>query len=124
LAEVIFAMPSTRIRLLIASHLLFDAIAVWLANVTDAGLEHTKGLIYLQALNLANTRITDAGLEHLRAFPNLTVLRLNGTNVSDAGLMKLQGLSQLRELHLAGTQITDAGIQKLRQALPGCKTYK
>ena len=34
-------------------------------QVTDAGLEHLKGLTKLERLDLGDTRITDAGLEHL-----------------------------------------------------------
>ena len=34
--------------------------------MTDAGLEHLKGLTKLQWLDLAGTEVTDAGLEHLK----------------------------------------------------------
>ena len=33
----------------------------------DAGLEHLKGLVQVQELNLDSTQITDAGLKHLFA---------------------------------------------------------
>ena len=35
-------------------------------QITDAGLEHLKGLTSLEELLLAATQITDAGLEHLK----------------------------------------------------------
>ena len=40
-------------------------------TVTDAGLEHLKGLPHLQNLDLAYTQVTDAGLEHLKALSKL-----------------------------------------------------
>lgn len=65
-------------------------------KVTDAGLEHLKGLTQLQHLILQNTKITDAGLEHLK------------------------GLTQLQQLNL-NTKVTDQGVERLQQALPKCK---
>jgi len=35
-------------------------------KVTDAGLEHFKGLTQLQELCLTDTKVTGAGLEHLK----------------------------------------------------------
>ena len=35
-------------------------------RITDAGLEHLKGLTKLQWLILQDTKVTDAGLEHLK----------------------------------------------------------
>jgi hypothetical protein len=35
--------------------------------VTDAGLEHLKGLTSLKYLFLMNTQVTDAGMEDLQA---------------------------------------------------------
>src|SRR5438477_11007383 len=56
-------------------------------RITDAGLEHLKGLNKLQVLNLYNTKITDAGLAHLEGLTSLTTLLLNNTPVTDAGLV-------------------------------------
>jgi hypothetical protein len=43
-------------------------------RVTDAGLEHLKGLIGLEFLHLRNTNVTQEGVEELKkALPNLIV---------------------------------------------------
>jgi hypothetical protein len=87
-------------------------------QVTDAGLKRLKGLSQLQSLDLANTRATDAGLEYLNGLTQLQTLFLEGTQVTDAGLEHLKGLTQLRWLAVNGTRVTDAGAKDLQQALP------
>ena len=45
-------------------------------NVTDAGLEHLKGLNQLQRLVLVDTKVTDEGVKRLQqALPNCQVQR-------------------------------------------------
>ena len=83
-------------------------------QVTDAGLKHLRGLSQLQKLFLANTKVTDAGLEQLKRLSQLQTLDLMNTQVTDAGLRHLKGLSQLRELFLANTKVTDAGLEHLK----------
>ena len=39
-------------------------------KVTDAGLEHLKGLTQLQELDLTDTKVTGEGLEHLKELTN------------------------------------------------------
>ena len=51
--------------------------------------------------------MTDAGLEHLKGLNRLQRLWLNSTQVADAGLEHLKGLTQLQELGLASTKVTD-----------------
>ena len=42
--------------------------------MTDAGLEHLKGLMQLQRLVLRNTKVTDAGVRDLqKALPNCKI---------------------------------------------------
>jgi hypothetical protein len=50
-----------------------------LTEVTDAGLEHLKGLTALQELSLWRTPVTDAGLQHLKGLTGLRVLCLCDT---------------------------------------------
>ena len=98
-----------------------DKPVIWVylakTKVTDAGLEHLKGLKQLRALYLWDTHITDAGLKHLKGFKQLQALYLNSTQVTDAGLEHLKGLKQLTILDLGHTQVTDAGVKDLQKAL-------
>ena len=45
--------------------------------------------------------MTDAGLDHLKGLSRLQFLNLGATKVSDAGLEKLEALTDLRYLHLS-----------------------
>lgn len=90
-------------------------------QITDAGLEHLKGLARLKYLNLSGTQVTDAGLARLQGLTSLTFLNLRDTRISDAGLAYLKGLASFRVLNLSGTQITDAGRAELKLALPTCR---
>ena len=118
-------------------------------GVTDVGLDHIKGMIALNNLDLVGTKvtddglsrlqsltrlerlsigsqtgqsvITDAGLAHLASVPNLRHLVVVGTKTTDAGLERLKGLSKLQSLGLHRTQATDAGVASLKKALPECQ---
>jgi internalin A len=86
------------------------------ALVTDAGLEHLKGMTRLQYLDLSYTHVS--GLEYLDSLTGLQYLNLSCTPVTDAGLEHLKGLSGLRLLRLAGSRdtnsrITNAGLAHL-----------
>ena len=83
-------------------------------QITDAGLEHLKELTRLRTLFLANTQITDAGLEHIKGLTSLEVLTLDNTQISDAGLEHLKGLTSLITLNLDNTQITGAGLEHIK----------
>jgi hypothetical protein len=47
-------------------------------------------LTQLRRLDLDLNRVTDAGLEHLKGLTQLAQLALMGTDVTDAGVKKLQ----------------------------------
>ena len=86
-------------------------------GITDAGVEHFKGLKQLRTLDLGFTGITDAGIEHLKGLTQLYTLNLSHTWVGDAGLEHLKGLTELRTLILewdGGHWITDAGLAHLK----------
>ena len=83
-------------------------------TVSDAGMDHLKGLTALHTLDLAGTQVSDAGLEHLKGLTALQTLDLSDTKVSDAGLEHLKGLTALQTLDLFGTEVSDAGLEHLR----------
>ena len=85
-----------------------------LRSVTDADLEHLKGLTTLQHLDLSWNKITDDGLEHLKGLTNLESLILNDVTIADAGLAHLKWLKSLQRLVLWDTNITDAGLEHLK----------
>ncbi|PHR86364.1 MAG: hypothetical protein COA78_38045 [Blastopirellula sp.] len=89
-------------------------------QVTDAGLESLNGLTSLKGLSLHRTQITDAGLENLKDLTSLTYLDLRSTQITDAGLEHLKGLTNLYNIILNDTKITDAGLSELKAALPRC----
>jgi hypothetical protein len=71
-------------------------------------------------LHLCYTGVTDAGLEHLKGLSNLEALLLNGTHVTDAGLEHLKELTNLEWLAVRDTRVTDEGADRLKQKLPQC----
>jgi hypothetical protein len=89
--------------------------------VTDAGLEHLKGLTQLEELDLCGTEVTDTSMEYLKGLRQLRTLCLFGRPITDAGLVRLMGLARLQTLDLRGTWVTVEGVKRLQQALPKCE---
>jgi hypothetical protein len=48
-----------------------------------AGPANVEKLVNLESLYLSNTKVTDAGLEHLRGLAKLRGLKLNGLPIAD-----------------------------------------
>jgi hypothetical protein len=92
-----------------------QVIERWARNLF--GLDH--GVVVW--VDLSASQVTDAGLEHLKGLTNLGVLDLVATQVSDAGLEHLKGLTSLWGLDLSSTQVTDEDVRKLEAVLPGCQ---
>ena len=86
-------------------------------KVTDPGLVNLTGMKCLQSLSLRNAQVTDAGLIHLVSMPTLRYLDLRNTQVTDAGLIHLVGMPNLRYLDLRATQVTDAGLVHLARMI-------
>lgn len=86
------------------------------ADDGDAALRCVKGLSQLRSLKVhARTgwpNVTDAGLEHLRGLTDLNELDLSQSDVTDAGLASLEGLTKLRRLSLYRTKVSNAGVRE------------
>jgi len=86
--------------------------------VSDAGLEHLKGMTKLKKLDLGNRyypvsdKITDAGMVHLNSLKSLEELKLPSSGVTDIGLAHLAGLNALKKLNV-GRDATDKGMATL-----------
>jgi len=86
--------------------------------VSDAGLEHLKGMIKLKKLDLGNryyptsNKITDVGMVHLKHLKSLEELKLPSAGVTDIGLAQLAGLNALKKLNV-GRGVTDEGMAAL-----------
>ena len=51
-------------------------MAIWGAEITDAGVKHLEAFAKLNDLVLENTEVTDAGLAVLKKLPQLKSLNL------------------------------------------------
>ncbi len=89
------------------------------AKLTDTDMSAFTPLTRLGALALVETAVTDAGLEHLRGLDKLEYLRLEGTlgghEFSSRGLSPLQGLKSLSELLLVGPGFRDDALPTLEK---------
>ena len=125
------------LRGLVGDDLFANVTQVILNNsgISDAGLEHLKGLPQVQELALCNTKVSDAGLEHLKGLTRLQGLYLKSTKVSGlehlkgltrlqglylkstkvSGLEHLKGLTRLQGLYLESTKVSDAGLEHLKE---------
>src|SRR5262249_12867938 len=114
--------------------------------ITDAGVVHLKGLLWLTSLELDTCfGITGTGFKHVE-LPILSRLRIHGCHefedaglaaiaghcpqelvlddcptITDAGLAHLEDSLSLARLVVRGCKlITEAGVQRLRQTMPEC----
>lgn len=87
--------------------------------VADADLEILSTLTDLQSLNLdGSAHLSDAGMEHLKGLKNLRFLSLAFTPITDAGLKPLHDLANLQTLNLWSCRVTDQGVKELQEKLP------
>jgi hypothetical protein len=89
-------------------------IGLHASDITEADLEHLKGLTKLRRLGLTDTRLSDESLKRLAGMTQLEILYLQENPITDAGLDHLQRMTKLKELGLGLTKITDAGLKRLK----------
>jgi hypothetical protein len=83
---------------------------------------HLNDVSTLKSLDLSsNSYVYNEGLQHLKGFVQLQALDLGFTFITDAGLPQLYCLQTLKRLGLHGTRVTDNGVAKLQRELPTCK---
>jgi eukaryotic-like serine/threonine-protein kinase len=81
--------------------------------VTDAGLEHLRGLKHLVEFSLNGAPVTDTGVQCLQGLTELKHLTLSNTGLTNDGLQSLESLAKLESISLDGTRVTDAGLKHL-----------
>lgn len=97
-----------------------DVEEIWIGEpITDAALDHLRGMIKLEELNLHGSGFTDAGLQKLRGLSELRSLTSRNARFSDEGLRELTRHRNLETLHLYSdnqrSPITDAGVRHLHK---------
>jgi Leucine-rich repeat (LRR) protein len=101
------------------------------SGITDAGLEHLKGVENLGGLYLTNTQVSDAGLKTVGALPKLKAvvvvsdpsLSKASQPFSDEGLKSLVDNNQsLVRIFLSPAKITDDGLAVLKD-LPDLQEF-
>lgn len=86
------------------------------ARITDAGLEHLRGLTRLKHLSLQKANITDQGLERIGGLTQLEGLQIQDSpRITESGLGKLHRLTGLKTLDLTNASITDAGLEHIKE---------
>jgi len=94
------------------------------ADVTDATLEHLRGLTQLRSLDVSDSKITDAGLAKIAALPGLVELRLARTTITDAGFQEhLAKKDSLLKLDLTGTEIKGKTKREWKALKPDAREY-
>jgi Leucine-rich repeat (LRR) protein len=88
-------------------------IGLHLSDITEADLDHLKGLTKLRRLGLADIKLTDDGLRRIEGLATLEILFLMENPITDAGLDHLRRMTKLQELGLGQTKVTDAGLEKV-----------
>jgi hypothetical protein len=102
-----------------------DLTVLQMANkeVTDAEVEHLRGLTKLKRLDLTDTAVTDASLAVLATLPLLEDVKLARTKVSDDGVKKfLADAKALKAIDVRGTDVKTATVRDWKNAGPD-RTY-
>ncbi|MGL4421964.1 MAG: hypothetical protein ACRCZF_14955, partial [Gemmataceae bacterium] len=94
------------------------------ADVTDATIEHLRGLKKLRRLDLSNSQLTDSALPILAELPELEDVKLSRTKVTDEGIATfLKTAPKLREITLTGTAVKTATLRDWKNTDPKNRLY-
>ena len=99
-----------------------EAVVVLMANpdVTDATLEHLRGMDKLRELDLNDTAITDGGLRTLALLPALEQLYVARTRLGDAAFGDfLSAAPRLNRVDVRGTEVAASTLRNWKNAAPG-----
>ena len=104
----------------LAANPRLDFVTLEGIQVTDAVLDHLRGLKNLRSLNIsgdANSRcrFSGRGMDRLACRPVLTQFAVPGTSFDDLAAQQLPGFPNLRTVSLSNTSITDSSVNALRQ---------
>jgi hypothetical protein len=81
------------------------------SDISEAELDHLKGLTKLRRLGLAHLRLDDASLKRIEDMTTIEILFLMENPITDAGLDHLRKMTRLKELGLGQTKVADAGME-------------
>ncbi|MBA4017270.1 MAG: hypothetical protein C0483_08860 [Pirellula sp.] len=103
-----------------------EVVVLQMANsdVTDATLEHLRGLAKLRRLDVGNSQVTDAGLATIAALPALEELNVGHTKITDAGFQQhLAPKASLRRLDLTATEVKGKTKRDWKNKQPDQRDY-
>ena len=110
-------------------------------DITDAGVEHLRGLKVkklmlvsdkltvksaehlatlkdLESLDLKSAPVTGEWLKQLKTLPNLHTLKLRGAELTDADAQEFASFPKLESLQIRSSKMTNAGTESVKAALP------
>jgi Leucine-rich repeat (LRR) protein len=83
------------------------------SDISEAELDHLKGLAKLRRLGLAHLKLDDASLKRIEVLTTIEILFLMENLITDAGLDHLRKMTKLKELGLGQTKVADAGMERV-----------
>lgn len=84
------------------------------SSVSDTDMKALSDFPHLQKLHLQNVPIGDAGLQHLRGLRYLEVLNLSGTKITEEALKEISSWKNLRKLYIYNTAVEQSSVESLK----------
>ena len=101
-----------------------DLQGIWLGNtwVDDEQLMQIRHLVGLEWIDLQNNGdITDAGIDHLKGLENLVSFGAHWTRITGRSLRLLSKMQRLSFLDIRGCQIEPDSVAELMTERPNCQ---